>query len=204
MKTLLKSLSMLVLAAVASTSAFAKTAAVGSPAPEFTLTDLSGKSHRLSDFKGKTVVLEWVNPECPFVVKHYDKSGNIPKLQREATADGVVWLAINSGHKGAQGDFEPAQATEWLKKNNAAPTAYMRDSDGTVGKMYGAKTTPHIYVINPEGKLVYNGAIDSIRSTKVEDIAKADNYASAAIQAAKSGGMPAKSTTEPYGCGVKY
>lgn len=192
-----------VAAFAASAIAGTATAEIGRPAPDFTLTDLAGKSHRLADFKGKTIVLEWVNPECPFVVKHY-KSGNMGNLQRQAASQGVVWLTINSAAKGKQGDYDAAAAGEWMKKNNAAPTAYMRDQSGTVGRLYGAKVTPHMYVVNPEGVLIYNGAIDSIRSSKVEDIAKAENFVMAAVAAAKGGKMPATTTSQPYGCGVKY
>jgi hypothetical protein len=179
-------------------------AVIGQPAPEFTLTDLKGTPHTLSELKGKTVVLEWVNPQCPFVMKHYDKSGNIPALQKAATADGVVWLSINSGAPGKQGDFDAAQVTAWATKTGAAPTAYLRDSDGKVGKLYGAKTTPHIFVITADGKLAYNGAIDSISSTDVADIAKAENYVTAALAAVKAGKPVATSSTQPYGCSVKY
>jgi len=179
-------------------------AVVGEAAPAFTLTDIKGASHSLSDFKGKTVVLEWVNPECPFVVKHYEKSGNIPALQKSATADGVVWLSINSAAAGKQGDYDAAKVAAWSEKTKAAPTAYLRDSDGKVGKAYGAKTTPQIYVINAEGTLVYNGAIDSIRSADAADIAKAENHASAALAAVKAGKPVEKATTQPYGCSVKY
>jgi hypothetical protein len=174
-------------------------AKVGQPAPQFSTTDINGQAVKLEDFKGKIVVLEWVNPECPFVKRHYE-SGNMPALQKEATADGVVWLSINSGHKGAQGDFEPAQVKEWMRKHNNAATAYIRDSDGKIGKLYGAKTTPHMYVINKDGVLVYNGAIDNDRRNH----ANAENYVRAAIAAVKSGNSVAKSTSEPYGCGVKY
>ena len=179
-------------------------AVVGEAAPAFTLTDIKGASHSLSDFKGKTVVLEWVNPECPFVVKHYEKSGNIPALQKSATADGVVWLSINSAAAGKQGDYDAAKVAAWSEKTKAAPTAYLRDSDGKVGKAYGAKTTPQIYVINAEGTLVYNGAIDSIRSADAADIAKAENFAAAALAAVKAGKPVEKATTQPYGCSVKY
>jgi hypothetical protein len=179
-------------------------ATVGQPAPAFTLTDLDGKSHSLSDFKGKTVVLEWVNAECPFVVKHYEKSGNLPALQKAATDDGVVWLLINSAAPGKQGDYDAAKAKAWMEKNKAAATAYMRDGDGKVGKAYDAKTTPHMYVINAEGVLVYNGAIDSIRSANADDIAKADNFVKAALASVKAGEPIAKATTQPYGCSVKY
>ncbi len=179
-------------------------AVIGQPAPDFTLTDIDGNTHSLSDFKGKSVVLEWVNQKCPFVAKHYDKSGNIPATQRAATADGVVWLVINSGHPGAQGDLNPDQVREWARANHAAYTAYFRDLDGTVGRLYNAKATPHMYVINPEGILVYNGAIDSIRSAKPADIAKAENYVASALAAAKSGRPVRTPQTQAYGCTVKY
>lgn len=176
---------------------------IGEPAPEFTLTDINGKPHKLSDYKGKTVVLEWVNAECPFVMKHYE-SGNIPNLQRSATADGVVWLSINTGKKGAQGVYDAGKHGEWSGSVKAAPSAYLRDPDGAVGRLYGAKTTPHMYVITAEGTLVYNGAIDSIRSADVADLAKAENYVTSALAAVKAGKPVAKATSQPYGCNVKY
>jgi len=172
---------------------------VGQPAPDFTVTDIDGRSHQLSNLKGKTVVLEWVNPECPFVVRHYG-TGNMPSLQKAATADGVVWLTINSAAKGEQGDYEPAKIKAWLSKNGAASTAYVRDQDGKVGKLFQAKTTPHMFVINPEGVLIYDGAIDS----SPRGASDAENYVKAALTAAKQGKLPAKTTSEPYGCGVKY
>lgn len=177
---------------------------VGKPAPDFTLTAIDGKSHSLSSFKGKTVVLEWVNQECPFVVKHYEKSGNMPKTQKAALADGVVWLQINSGHAGAQGDFEPAKVKEWMTKNGAASTAYFRDSDGKVGKLYDARTTPHMFVIDAKGVLVYAGGIDDIRSANPDDIAKATNYVTAALADLKAGRAVQTATSRPYGCSVKY
>ncbi len=181
----------------------ATAAEVGQPAPDFTLTDLNGQTHRLSDYRGKTVVLEWMNQECPFVVKHYD-SGNMPATQKAATADGVVWLTINSGRPGAQGDFVPARVEKWAKATGAAYTAYMRDQDGKVGRLYGAKTTPHMYVITADGTLVYNGAIDSIRSANKADIAKAENYVNSALAAIKAGQPVKTSSSQPYGCSVKY
>lgn len=168
--------------ALAAASIASANVSIGSAAPDFTLTDIDGNTHRLSDFRGKTVVLEWVNQECPFVVKHYD-SGNIPKVQAAALADGVVWLAINSGHVGAQGDFSTDQVKAWQKETGANFTAYCRDQDGKVGRLYGAKTTPHMYVITADGTLVYNGAIDSIRSANKADIAKAENYVTSALAA---------------------
>lgn len=186
------------------TATFAMAAVVGQPAPDFTLTDIDGNKHSLSDFKGKTVVLEWMNQECPFVVKHYEKSGNIPATQKAAAADGVIWLVINSGRPGAQGDFAPDKVRAWAKANNAVYTAYFRDQDGKVGRMYDAKTTPHMYVINAEGTLVYNGAIDSIRSANAADIAKAENYVSSALAAVKAGEPVKTPNTQAYGCTVKY
>jgi hypothetical protein len=144
-----------------------------------------------------------VNPECPFVVKHY-ASGNMPGLQKSAAEDGVVWLAINSGSPGAQGDFDSAQVSKWMEKTGAAPAAYMRDQEGVVGRLYGAKTTPHMFVINPDGKLIYDGAIDSIPSARQADLAKAVNYVIPAIAASQAGDMPEKSASRPYGCSVKY
>ncbi len=182
---------------------FAAKAKIGEKAPEFTLNDIDGKTHNLSDFTGKTVVLEWVNPECPFVKKHYN-SGNLPAMQTAAMDSDVVWLAINSGSPGAQGDFSPEQVKSWKDKTGASPAAYFRDQKGVVGRLYGAKTTPHMYVINPEGRLVYNGAINSIRSTNARDIGKAKNYVNAALTAIESGGSPDHSSTQPYGCSVKY
>ncbi len=179
-------------------------ATVGQPAPAFTLTDLDGKTHGLSDFKGKTLVLEWVNPECPFVVKHYDKSGNIPATQKAAAADGVVWLQINSAAAGKQGDFDAEKAKAWQAKNKVTAAAYLRDSDGKAGKVYDAKTTPHIFIINADGVLVYNGAIDSVRSTNPADIEKAENYVKSALASIKEGKPVATPTTQPYGCSVKY
>src|SRR5690606_16125676 len=173
------------------------------PAPDFTLTDIDGNSRSLSDYRGKTVVLEWVNQECPFVVKHYE-SGNMPKLQAQALADGVVWLLINSGHPGAQGDYSPEQVKVWQERNSASWTGYFRDQDGTVGRLYGAKTTPHMYVITADGTLVYNGAIDSIRSSNKADIAKAENYVTSALAAVAKGEPVATPTSQPYGCSVKY
>lgn len=195
------------LAAVAAaffTAGLHAAAVVGQPAPAFTAKDINGTTHSLSDFAGKTVVLEWVNPECPFVVKHYEKSGNIPALQKAAVADGVVWLSINSAAAGKQGDYDAAKVAEWTAKTGAAPSAYIRDTDGTIGKAYGAKTTPHIFVITSEGKVAYAGAIDSIRSADAADIAKADQYVVSALTAVKNNTPVAQSSTQPYGCTVKY
>jgi hypothetical protein len=204
MKTPLRSLLAAVCLAALTSVGLASQAQIGQPAPDFTLTSIKGMSHSLSDFRGKTVVLEWMNQECPFVVKHYERSGNMPALQKQAAEDGVIWLIINSGKPGAQGDFSEEQVKAWMQKTGAAPTAYFRDQSGDVGRLYGARVTPHMYVINPAGILVYNGAIDSIRSANAADIAQAENYLTAALQAVAAGGMPERTTTQPYGCTVKY
>lgn len=177
---------------------------VGQPAPDFALRDIDGKPYKLSSLKGKTVVLEWVNPECPIVVKHYNKSGNIPKLQKEATSDGVVWLTINSGHEGAQGDYDPEEVKEWMQKINYAATAYLRDQSGKVGRMYDARTTPHMFIVDQEGTLVYAGGIDSIQSGNPKDIDKATNYVREALKDLKNGQAIRTATSRPYGCDVKY
>lgn len=177
---------------------------IGEAAPDFSLTDINGGKQSLSDFRGKTVILEWVNPECPVVQKHYDRSGNIPRLQKEATESGIVWLQINSGHPGAQGDYTPAQVKDWMQKNNVASTAYCRDPDGTVGHLYDARTTPHMFIIDPSGTLVYAGGIDSIRTGNPADIARATNYVREALADLKAGRPVRVPTSRPYGCGVKY
>lgn len=203
----MKSLKKLLIAGAATLAAFnigLAAVEVGKAAPDFTLTDINGTRHSLSVFKGKTVVLEWVNPECPFVIKHYDKSGNLPKTQQAAVKDGVVWLQINSGHPGAQGDFDPAKVADWQKRNAAAATAYFRDQDGKVGKLYDARTTPHMYVIDPSGTLVYAGGVDDIRSSKVGDIARATNLVNAALSDLKTGQPVRIKNSQPYGCPVKY
>jgi len=187
---------------VAATSAFAG-ATVGQAAPNFSLVDGNSASHALSDYKGKIVVLEWTNPECPFVKKHYS-SGNIPKQQAEATAQGVVWLTINSGAPGKQGHLDGAGAKAFDAQYHAAPTAYLLDADGKVGHLYGAKTTPHIFIIDEKGVLRYNGGIDSIASVDKDDLAKATQYVPQVIGEIKSGKTISVSTSEPYGCSVKY
>ena len=176
---------------------------VGRPAPDFTLTDSHGKTHSLSSFKGKVVVLEWINHGCPFVVKHYD-SGNMPRTQRAAAADGVVWLSICSSAPGKQGHLS---AADWNKTNaekGAAPAAVLLDEAGAVGRLYHATNTPQLFVIDATGVVVYSGAIDSIPSAKADDVPKATNYILAALAALKAGRPVATSVTKPYGCSVKY
>ncbi len=177
-------------------------ASVGQPAPGFTLNDTTGKPVRLADFKGRAVVLEWNNPGCPFVRKHYQ--GNMQALQKEAAAQGVVWLAINSTET-ASGDYlSPAQLARWMQDKQAAPAATLMDEDGAVGKAYGARVTPHMYIVNAQGVLVYAGGIDSIPSSRADDIPKAAPYIRQALAEIKAGKPLSVSTSQAYGCSVKY
>jgi glutathione peroxidase-family protein len=176
---------------------------VGKPAPDFTLQDCSGKSVTLSEHKGKVVVLEWVNHGCPFVVKHYG-SGNMQKLQADATAKGVVWLSICSSAPGKQGHMSAADAAKACEEKQTASTAYLLDESGEVGKKYGAKVTPELYIVNAEGVLVYHGAIDDKKSTDPADIAGAKNFVSVALEEVLAGNPVGTPTSEAYGCSVKY
>jgi peroxiredoxin len=176
---------------------------IGNPAPDFSLTDCSGKKVSLSDFKGKVVVLEWVNHRCPFVVKHYG-SGNMQKLQADATAKGVAWLSICSSAPGKQGHSTPADAAKKCNEVQSAATAYLLDESGEVGKTYGAKVTPDMYVIDANGVLVYHGAIDDKKSTNPGDIAGAKNHVAAALDEVLAGKPVSTPKTDPYGCSVKY
>lgn len=178
-------------------------AEIGKQAPDFTLVDVNGKTHKLSDYKGKFVVLEWINLDCPFVKKHYD-SENMQKLQKKYTEKGVIWLAICSSAPGKEGHFTADEIKKRLEKHKANLTAYLIDESGNVGRLYSAKTTPHMYIIDKDGKLIYAGAIDSIRSTDKADIAKAENFVDKALSEALAGKEVTTKTTQPYGCSVKY
>lgn len=175
---------------------------VGQPAPGFSLKDLSGRNVQLADYKGRTVVLEWHNPGCPFVQKHYD-SGNLPSLQKKHAAD-VVWIAVNSTHAGHPDYRDAAGHAKYLKDKGAAQLTYLLDTDGRVGMAYGARTTPQMFVIDKAGTLVYAGAIDSIRSANPADIARSTNHVAAALDDVKAGRPVSVATTTPYGCSVKY
>jgi peroxiredoxin len=175
----------------------------GQPAPEFSLTDSNGKSHKLSDFKGKFVVLEWLNHGCPFVIKHYG-SGNMQKLQKEYTGKDVVWLSIASSAPGKQGHMSPEETNKTKEEKGSAATAVLLDADGTVGKLYDAKVTPELYVIDPEGVLVYMGAIDDKKSVDAADVADAKNYVKQALDEAMAGKAISEPVTTAYGCGIKY
>jgi peroxiredoxin len=192
-------------AAVIVLSAFAAHAApaVGQPAPDFTLSDTSGKSVRLSDFKGKHVVLEWVNPGCPYVRKHYN-SANMQSTQKETTAKGVVWLAINSTEAGSYEYLPPPQLARWMADQKAAATLTLVDQEGTAGRAFGARTTPHMYIVDPKGTLIYAGGIDSIASSRAEDVKTAVNYVKQGVTQALAGQPLSHATTRPYGCSVKY
>ncbi len=172
-------------------------------APAFTLTDTKGQSHSLSDFAGKWVVLEWTNHGCPYVKKHYN-SGNMQSLQEKYTDSGVVWLSICSSAPGKQGHMDNAGWQAAIADKGIKATAVLIDEDGAVGKRYGATTTPHMFVINPDGDLVYRGAIDSVRSTDAADIEQADNYVAAVLDAGMAGEELPYESTKPYGCSVKY
>ncbi len=178
-------------------------AVVGKPAPAFSGQGADGSTVSLSALHGKTVVLEWTNNECPFVKKHYE-SGNIPSLQKDAAAKGIVWLQVISSAPGKQGYVDGASAIKLNAERKATPANTVLDADGKIGKTYEAQTTPHIFIINPEGVLVYKGGIDSIASNKAEDIAKAENYVTAALGSLASGKAIAKASTKPYGCSIKY
>ena len=185
------------------TGAALANATVGQPAPAFTATDTSGKTVSLADFKGKHVVLEWVNPGCPFVVKHYS-SANMQGTQKEATAKGVVWLAVSSTAPDASDYRKPADLAKWMQGQKAAATATLMDDDGKVGKAYGARTTPHMYIVDPAGTLVYAGGIDNKPSSNAADIPTSTNYVKAALAETLAGKPVSQASTRPYGCSVKY
>jgi len=178
-------------------------AVVGQPAPTFTLPDSNGKTHALAEYAGKVVVIEWWNHECPFVGKHYG-SGNMQKLQREWTAKGVVWLTVSSSGPGKQGHVDGPKAAALMKEKSGGPTAVLLDPEGKVGRAYGAKTTPHMFVIDAKGRLVYAGGIDDKPSTDRADVATAKNYVAAALGEILAGRPVSTPTSPPYGCGVKY
>jgi peroxiredoxin len=201
MKTKLLSLALTLLCTSALSAA--ETPRVGASAPNFTLTDASGRTHSLGEYKGKYVVLEWFNPGCPFVQKHY-QSENMQKLQKEFTGKGVAWLTIDSSAAGSQGYLTPEEAKKQMNDWKMNPTALLLDPEGRVGQEYHATNTPHMFVINPEGNLIYEGAIDSKASTDVEDIKSSTNYVKVALEEAMAGKPVSNARTKAYGCSVKY
>jgi peroxiredoxin len=193
----------LALALILATVSTAWAAKVGQPAPEFSAPDLQGKNVKLSDYRGKYVVLEWTNPECPYVQRHYN-SGNMPQLQKELGGKDVVWLTVNSTNQ-SSGEFKsPQQMGQWLGEKGAAPKAALIDKDSKVGKLYDARTTPHMYIVDPQGKLIYAGAIDDKRWASAQDTKKAKNHVRAALGEAMAGKPVTVAATSPYGCTVKY
>jgi AhpC/TSA family len=175
----------------------------GTPAPDFKGTDSTGAQHSLSEYSGKFVVLEWANQGCPYDRKHY-LSGSMEAQQREWTAKGVIWLSVLSSAPGEQGYVTPAEENTYLKAMHAAPTAALLDSNGTIARLYEAKTTPHIFVIDPTGKLIYQGAIDDKPTTEQEDLKGARNYLNETLTAAMAGKPLQVASTRPYGCSIKY
>lgn len=195
--------SMIISACAASILASVWAADIDKPAPIFSLQNSFGETVSLDAFKGKTVILEWTNHACPYVKKHYN-SDNMQALQRDYTEDNVVWLSIISSAPGKQGYVDAAEANSLTTSRNAAPTHVLFDPDGTVGKMYKAKTTPHMYIVDPQGTLQYAGAIDSIKSANPADIPKAVNYVNGGMSALAAGKQPDPALTAPYGCSIKY
>jgi len=181
----------------------AHAATVGAPAPQFALESVSAGTVKLSQYRGKVVVLEWVNPECPYVRKHYG-SANMQRLQKDTTAKGVIWLSINSTRAGHAEYKKPAEMAAWMKQMKAAPSATLLDPKGEAGRAYGARTTPHMYIVDPKGVLVYAGAIDDKRSTDPEDVKTARNFVRAALDELLAGKSVTSASTSPYGCSVKY
>jgi peroxiredoxin len=181
----------------------ANAAPPGNAAPAFSEVNTAGKTISLADFKGKTVVLEWTNNGCPFVQKHYN-SKNMQNTQAAATDDGVIWLSVISSRPGSQGHVDGAGADKLTADRGAKPTHVLLDPDGSMGRAYGAKTTPHMFIITPDGKIAYNGAIDSIQSNRVDDVPKATNYVTSALANLEAGKAPDPALTVPYGCDVKY
>lgn len=196
---------LLALSAFAPLSAFlpaAHAAAVGQTAPDFSLPDTAGRPVRLSDFRGRHVVLEWHNPGCPFVRKHYQ--GNMQALQKAAREQGLAWLTINSTEEASADYLSPAELGAWMAQHQALPTATLMDPQGRVGRAYAARVTPHLYIVDPQGLLAYAGGIDSIASARVEDIAQASNYLRLALADIAAGRPLSTRTSRPYGCSIKY
>lgn len=199
----MKSLVSLAVAAVMLPLASTQGPRVGQQAPNFTATDSRGQTQTLSNFRGKFVVLEWHNNGCPYTIKHYE-SGNMQSLQKEWTAKGVVWFTIISSAHGEQGYMTSPAENEYLARMHAAPTAVLMDFQGKIGHLYDAKTTPQMIVIDPSGKIIYDGAIDNRPTTEESDIKGADNYVTDALTSAMAGKPVAVNHTRPYGCSVKY
>jgi peroxiredoxin len=198
-----KSMPALAVASMLFSFAIAHAATVGKDAPDFIGTDSLGQTRKLSDYRGEFVVLEWTNNGCPFTRKHYN-SGDMQSLQKEWTAKGVVWLTVLSSGPGQQGHMTPSDENAYIAKVHANPTAAILDSNGTIGRLYGAKTTPHMFVIDPSGKLIYEGALDDRATLDPDDIKSSNNYVTNALAESMAGRPVTIASTRPYGCGVKY
>ena len=194
---------MAALACIAAASAFGDGAKIGSAAPAFSLRDAEGRTHELASYKGQFVVLEWFNDGCPFVKKHY-QSGNMQRLQKELAEKGVVWLSISSSARGKEGYLTSDSARQRVAEWNMQSTKLLLDSDATVARLYGAKSTPHMFVIDKEGLLIYHGAIDNKPTANTADLATAENYVRLALESAMNGKPVATPMTRPYGCALKY
>ncbi|MCU6501821.1 redoxin domain-containing protein [Rugamonas sp. A1-17] len=201
MKALLQS--SVVALALFSSSLVSAQAVVGQPAPVFTSVNTLGQAVSLSQFKGKYVVMEWFNPDCPYTQGHYE-SGNMPAVQKYATDKGVVWLSVNTTDEPAKTAQVATALTAWMKSKKSSSTATLVDADGKIGRAYGARTTPHMFMIDPQGKLIYAGAIDSKVPSSPADIASATNYVRQGLDEILSGKMISQAVTKPYGCSVKY
>lgn len=203
MKQMMKTMFMIVVFLTATVLSAQAAVSVGDAAPALGAVDTNGEMHSLAVYKGKYVVLEWFNSGCPFVKKHYD-GGNMQKLQKTYTGKGVIWLSICSSAPGKQGHMSIEEANQWRQEQGASPTGVILDPGGDIGRLYGAKTTPHMFVIDPEGTLIYQGAIDSVAGTDPSEIDGAENYVGAALDAAMNGKLVATPSTKSYGCSVKY
>jgi alkyl hydroperoxide reductase subunit AhpC len=199
----MKFVTTLAAAALLASAGAASAVTVGQPAPQFKATDVSGKAVSLADFKGKYVVLEWNNPNCPFVIKHY-ASGNMQALQKRFGADNVAWIVVNSTNDMHGDYYAPDKLAAWFKQQNAAPTAVVMDPTGDIGRAFGAKVTPHMFVVDPKGSVIYAGAIDDKRTANAADAKGANNYVAAALTDARSGKPVATATSSAYGCSIKY
>jgi peroxiredoxin len=189
--------------ALATAASSALAAAAGQPAPDFTLTDTHGKAVHLSDYRGKYVVLEWTNPACPFVQRHYN-TGNMPELQKEWGTKDVTWLSIDSSNRNSRDFKSAAELNTWMSAHQGSQKAVLIDSDSATARLYAAKTTPHMFVINPEGRIVYAGAIDDRPGASADETRKAKNYVRTALTAATGGAIVDPANTTPYGCSIAY
>jgi len=203
LKPILSTVFMAASIAVITPATAAQSARVGSPAPQFTAPDSAGRMQTLAQYRGKYVVLEWHNQGCPYTRKHYS-SGNMQELQKMWTSKGVAWFTVISSAPGQQGYVTASEENDYLSKMHASPTAALLDPDGQIGRLYGAKTTPEMYIIDPQGKLIYEGAIDNRPTPEASDIKGAENYVSEALTSAMAGKPISQAYTHSYGCSVKY